>query len=405
VRSAVAADTARIRFEMDAAFVAGLSALRELPLTDEADSALAALDDHPMLDQLAAELLAAEGRVDFARRAVELGPPFDSLMVGGRQYQRQPGAPAGWSLFDEGAGDVATVSQPIWLIEALGGATTARASGRVAEAGLERYDCTVDLFAADELSSAGVAPLPEATVRDLRRLPLTVFVDAEPRLRRMDFEAGALRTRVELFDFGVPDRIIIDSTDVGAAPPRGDAVRLRSDAAAVDAVREAAAATLDQRTAAIAHVTSTPALARLIVGQPAQNVMKGQIDLDARAYLITEPSRTLFTDGTGGPPRGGPVWLLDLVRGVQGASRVDGEPAAAGVTHYTCTVDLLEADRLTPAGLGSPDVAAVRDLRTLGLDVWVGDGLIRKVTYSSPATESSVELSAFGEPAALDARA
>jgi hypothetical protein len=400
VRSAVAAGTARIRFEMDAAFVAGLSALRELPLTDEADSALAGLDEHPMLDQLTAAPLASEGRIDFARRAFELGPPFDSLTVGGRQYQPQPDAPGGWSLLEEGAGDVATVGQPIWLIEALGGATTARASGRVAEAGLERYDCTVDLFAADELSSAGVAPLPDAPARDLRRLPLTVFVDAESLLRRIDFEAGALRTRVEFFDFGVPDRIIIASAVVGAAPR--DAIGARSDPAAVDAVRAAAAATLDQRTAAIAHVTSNPALARLIAGQPAQNVMKGQIDLDARAYLITEPTRTLFTDGAGGPPRGGPVWLLDLVRGVQGASRVDGEPAAAGVTHYTCTVDLLEADRLTPAGLGSPDVAAVRDLRTLGLDVWVGDGLIRKVTYSSATTESSVELSELGKPAPLD---
>lgn len=142
---------------------------------------------------------------------------------------------------------------------------------------------------------------------------------------------------------------------------------------------------------------------------------EGYLDLTGRRYMVDFGSYAmLHADGEHWSGRSGrrlatlpadadhptptPLWLLDLLRGVVGASELEpDELGGAPVRHVTASVDLSRASAATPGGLAVPaETKRFEDLLALPVDVWFDSAHLRRVRFSTPHRTETLGLSDVG---------
>lgn len=93
---------------------------------------------------------------------------------------------------------------------------------------------------------------------------------------------------------------------------------------------------------------------------------------------------------------GSPLWLLDLLDGLTGASDL-GTEEVEGQTwqHWTTTADLAAASAELPDGMATPANDRFEDLLRLPLDVWVDDTHLRRISFTAEHRTETVTFSDF----------
>jgi len=146
---------------------------------------------------------------------------------------------------------------------------------------------------------------------------------------------------------------------------------------------------------------------------------EGIIDITGRRYMLDYDSYArLYADGNEWDGRSGcalatlppsatalptPLWLLDLLAGVVGASET-GTDEDRGVTcrHLTGTADLSRASQAAPGGIAAPGRKRFGDLLALPVEVWIDNAQIRRIRFSfSEGVEQhtdTLDLWDFGVP-------
>jgi hypothetical protein len=146
---------------------------------------------------------------------------------------------------------------------------------------------------------------------------------------------------------------------------------------------------------------------------------EGIIDITGRRYMLDYGSYArLYADGQEWDGRSGralatlppdasavptPLWLLDLLAGVVGASET-GTDEVRGVTcrHLAGTADLSRASQAAPGGIAAPGRTRFEDLLALPVEVWIDDTQIRRIRFSSSEgaeqRSDTLELWDFGVP-------
>jgi hypothetical protein len=183
--------------------------------------------DHEGADALAERLLSRWPWLDDEEGEDDEEIPFVTVFIGGRRYS---GYGLRWVLMDEG-GPAVPPENPIWILDALAGAGTARPLGveEVRGERCERYALErVDMRTAFETANGAIALPPHGKI-ERPTLRGDVWVDGEGRVRRVTWiqrPRGRPRLRpsktsprlwqsTELWDFGLP--VTIDVPD--AVPP------------------------------------------------------------------------------------------------------------------------------------------------------------------------------------------
>lgn len=97
------------------------------------------------------------------------------------------------------------------------------------------------------------------------------------------------------------------------------------------------------------------------------------------------------------PTTTSPLWLIDLIRGVdtaddQGPADVDGHRWR----HFDVTADLSRAAATQRAAMPSPARDRYEQLLALPLQIWIGGGYLRRVRFSEDNSVLELTLSDFG---------
>jgi hypothetical protein len=146
---------------------------------------------------------------------------------------------------------------------------------------------------------------------------------------------------------------------------------------------------------------------------------EGIIDIAGRRYMLDYGSYArLYADGKEWDGRSGralatlppdgsafptPLWLLDLLAGVVGASET-GTEEVRGVTcrHLAATADLSRASQAVRGGIAAPGRRRFEELLALPVEIWIDDTQIRRIRFnSSEGVEQhtdTLELWDFGVP-------
>lgn len=143
---------------------------------------------------------------------------------------------------------------------------------------------------------------------------------------------------------------------------------------------------------------------------------EGVLDLVGRRWMVDYHSHAVLHVGTqewsgrsGRPldtldvatPRiPSPLWLFDLVAGVNGAEdhgteEVDGPRWR----HLLATADLAEASARRPEGMASPARNRYEDLLAPPIEVWLDDGHLRRLRFVGELGTDTLTLTEFGIPA------
>jgi hypothetical protein len=138
------------------------------------------------------------GRIDFTSGLTELG--VDLEVADDLCFQRdlQCRGPA-----ELPAGPLAAGS-PLWLVEVTQGAIEVFEEGSLwhRDVFVEHYSTIIDLVAAADASPYALASPGGLSLSELRRIPGSIMLDGEGRLRVIDVELAGLRARLTLEDFG-----------------------------------------------------------------------------------------------------------------------------------------------------------------------------------------------------------
>ncbi|SDS23346.1 hypothetical protein [Microlunatus soli] len=106
------------------------------------------------------------------------------------------------------------------------------------------------------------------------------------------------------------------------------------------------------------------------------------------------PLTTLPAD----PPRTtSPLWLIDLVRGVDaaddhGSTDIDGQQWH----RFDVTADLSRAAATQSAAMPSPARDRYEQLLALPFQLWIGDGYLRRIRFAADNSVTEITLSDFG---------
>jgi hypothetical protein len=187
----------------------------------------------PSLEDMLAQVSPRAGRwFSVAKRAVESASRSDDEMGSGRiDFAQQRsifnrgsywklstaeydwfGRPGDW----EGDGrSHLTIEEPLWLIRLVGAPVEACKEQDEPVRGVlcVRYRVRADFAAARAADRPDLVAPPVEPGADLRRLPLTVWLDDAGRIRRVEFRADQTLTTLELFDFGAADPIALPDAD------------------------------------------------------------------------------------------------------------------------------------------------------------------------------------------------
>ncbi len=149
------------------------------------------------LGEDAGEALMEVGRIDFSSGLTELGGlqlPNELCLRRDLQCQGPAELPVG----------PLTAGSPMWLVEVTQGAMSACAEGLIwhRDVQVECYGTFIDLLAAEESSPYSLASPGGFSLSQLRRIPGTIMLDCEGRLRVVDIELAGLRAKLTLEDFG-----------------------------------------------------------------------------------------------------------------------------------------------------------------------------------------------------------
>lgn len=92
-----------------------------------------------------------------------------------------------------------------------------------------------------------------------------------------------------------------------------------------------------------------------------------------------------------------PLWLIDLINGVataddQGITDVDGHQWR----YFSVTADLSRAAAAQPGSMPSPARDRYDQLLALPIELWIGDGYLRRIRFSADNSTTEVTLSDFG---------
>jgi hypothetical protein len=318
------------------------------------------------------------GRIDFPARAWET-EPGGTLWVGRSTYEpAQSGG--GWEakeLIDDGS----QLPLPLGLVEALLGVVNARSEGAAEAQGApaERLRCVVDLVEADARSPAGIAPI-SVVVADVRAVELSLVLDAEDRVRRMEFDTNEMQMWIELWEFGEPPAI-----EVPGPARAAEVAPLQPEPETAERVRAGLVTTAAR--GPVGFTMSAHTRMAAAVGEPL--VTEGRLDLTTGDYEIEERGQfegAPRQSGRAAAPTGSGPWLLGLLHGVTaavGAGREDVEGTTA--ERFECRVDVIDADRSAPRGVQLESHLTIRAQHALLLTVWLDDeGGISRVAYAGP---------------------
>lgn len=140
---------------------------------------------------------------------------------------------------------------------------------------------------------------------------------------------------------------------------------------------------------------------------------EGVIDFTGRRFMIDYGSyamlqtsgqqwsgrsgRALSTLPSSVARAGSPLWLIDLLDGVTGASDL-GTEEVEGQTwqHWATTADLAAASAELPDGMATPANDRFENLLRLPLDVWVDDTHLRRISFTEEHRTETLTFSDFG---------
>ena len=184
-----------------------------------------------------------------------------------------------------------------------------------------------------------------------------------------------------------------------------------SSSDALDRIRSAADRTLSTGTARVTYAwrgadLDRPAIEGAgVVDFVARRVDLGaSIDLGGQRFFVWDGQwRGPVGEPAGPMPAGGPIWLVQILRGASSAAAaVADQLGDVPAERYEVVVDLVDAEAAAPESLAAPGGFSMQLLRAIPATVWLdGDGRLRRLELRLLADAISMALDDFGTPVTI----